>query len=148
MCLDARHCPRRRFIAEQLQVGCFFHVMDQRLTSAGGLLNEAALRELWRREGRQLTELDDLLDGGGLLSILCASQRWLPAFQFEPDGTPRMDVAAIAHELEGAMDTAEILAWFACGNASLDGMTPIACLRPRPNAVLEVARLDRFISSA
>ncbi|MBI3348087.1 MAG: hypothetical protein HY020_12870 [Burkholderiales bacterium] len=76
-------------------------------------------------------------------------QRWRPAFQLHPDGlTPRADVAVIAEELAVGMDAAEILAWFACRNASLDGETPIARLRTGLPAVLDAARLDRFIGSA
>jgi hypothetical protein len=107
------------------------------------------LRERWRQHGRPPQALDELLDGGRLRSITSRAQRWLPAFQLDANGlTPRADVAAIAEELAGGMDAAEILAWFACRNAALDGETPIARLRTGLPAVLDAARLDRFIGSA
>lgn len=148
MCIDASHCPRRLTTA-QTPSDDFFDLMSQRLAEEGGLIAEAALRDRWREQGRQPRDLDDLLDGDGLRSIKWGTQRWLPAFQLYPDGcTPRADVATVAEELEGAMDAAEILAWFACHNVSLNDETPIACLRTSLPAVLAAARLDRFIGSA
>jgi hypothetical protein len=147
MCVDAFHCPRRA--AAPASAGNFFDLMCQRLAAEGGLIAETALRERWRQHGRPPQALDELLDGGRLRSITSRAQRWLPAFQLDANGlTPRADVAAIAEELAGGMDAAEILAWFACRNAALDGETPIARLRAGLPAVLDAARLDRFIGSA
>ena len=147
MCLDAAHCPRQH--AAQAATEDFFGLMRRRLASEGGLIAETVLRERWKQQGRQLRELDDLLSRDRLRSITRGAQRWLPAFQLQADGcTPRADVAAIADELAGGMDTAEILAWFACRNAALDDETPIARLRAGMPAVLDAARLDRFIGSA
>lgn len=147
MCLDAAQCPRRP--AAPPPAEDFFGLMTRRLAAEGGLIAESALRVQWQRRGRQPRELDDLLSGNRLRSITRGSQRWLPAFQLHTDGcTPREDVALVAEELAGGMDTAEILAWFACRNAALDGETPIARLRTGLPAVLDAARLDRFIGSA
>ena len=148
MCFDATHCPRRT-TATQTSGDDFFGLMTQRFAPEGGLIPEARFRERWRQQGWQPQELDDLLRGDRLRSITQGSQRWLPAFQLHADGcTPRADVSVVAEELAGAMDAAEILAWFACRNAALDDETPIARLRTGLSAVLDVARLDRFIASA
>ncbi len=147
MCLNASHCPRRPSM--QPPAEDFFDLMRRRLSSEGGLIAETALREHWRQQGRPPQDLDELLDRDQLRSITWRAQRWLPVFQFHPDGlTPRADVAVIAGELAGGMDAAEILAWFACSNESLDGETPITRLRKGLLAVLDAARLDRFIGSA
>lgn len=147
MCLDATPCPRRP--SAQPPTEDFFGLMAQRLAAEGGFIAEAALREQWQRLGRRPRELDKLLREDRLHSIARGALRWLPAFQFHADGcTLRADVAVVAEELAGGMDTAEILAWFACSNAALDGETPIARLRTGLPAVLEAARLDRFIGSA
>jgi len=147
MCLDASHCPRRP--ASQPPAEDFLDLMRRRLAREGGLIAETALRERWRQHGRPPQDLDDLLDGDQLRGITWRSQRWLPAFQLHPDGlTPRADVAVIAAKLAGGMDAAEILAWFACRNASLDGETPIARLGTGLPTVIDAARLDRFIGSA
>jgi len=147
MCLHASHCPRQS--AAPASAANFFDLMCQRLVGEGGLIPETALRERWREYGRPSQALDELLDGGRLCSITSHAQRWLPAFQLDAnDLTPRADVAAIAEELAGGMDAAEILAWFACRNDALDGETPIARLRSGLPAVLDAARLDRFIGSA
>lgn len=147
MCLDAARCPHRP--TAQPPTEDFFGLMARRLATEGGLIAEAALREQWQQRGRRPRELDDLLSDNRLRSITRDSQRWLPAFQLDVDGcTPRADVATVAEELAGGMDTAEILAWFACRNAALDGETPIARLRTGLPAVLDAARLDRFINSA
>ena len=148
MCLEASHCPRR---PAAVPLGNdFLDLMRQRLAKEGGLIAETDLRKRWCEHGRPPQDMDDLLGGDRLRSITRDSQRWLPAFQLQPDGlTPRADVAVVAEELAGGMDAAEILAWFACRNASLDGETPIARLRTGPlPAVLDAARLDRFIGSA
>lgn len=147
MCLHASHCPRQS--AAPASAANFFDLMRQRLADEGGLIPETALRERWREYGRPSQALDELLDGDRLCSITSHAQRWLPAFQLDAnDLTPRADVAAIAEELAGGMDAAEILAWFACRNDALDGETPIARLRSGLPAVLDAARLDRFIGSA
>lgn len=147
MCLDASHCLRRP--AAQGAAEDYFDLMCQRLAGEGGLLSESALHERWRQHGWPPQALDALLATGRLCSITWREQRWLPAFQLSADGvTPRTDVAVVAEELAGGMDAAEILAWFACRNAALDGETPIARLRTGLPAVLDAARLDRFIGSA
>jgi len=147
MCLDASRCPRRQ--GAQQQTDRFFGLMNRRLAEEGGLIAEEALRERWRQQGREPRELAELLDGNRLCSLTRGAQRWVPAFLLHADGlTPRADVATIADELAGGMDTAEILAWFACRNASLGGETPIARLRTGLPGVLDAARLDRFIGSA
>lgn len=147
MCLDASQCPRRA--SAQPPTEDFFGLMRRRLAAQGGLIAEVALRQQWQQQGRPPSELDDLLSRDRLRSITRGSQRWLPAFQLHADGcTPRADVAVVAEELAGGMDNAEILAWFACRNTALDGQTPIARLRTGLPAVLDAARLDRFIGSA
>jgi hypothetical protein len=147
MCLDASHCPRQP--ATQPLAAAFLGLLSERLAVEGGLIAERVLRERWRHQGLAPRELDELLAGNRLRSVACGSQRWLPAFQLHADGvTPRADVAAVADELAGGMDANEILAWFACRNAALDGQTPIARLRTGLPAVLDAARLDRFICSA
>lgn len=148
MCFDPTHCPRRLAAAQALHDD-FFGLMSERLAKEGGLISEAALRERWRLQGRKPEEISDLLSSSLLRSITWSLQRWLPAFQLHADGcTPRGDVAVVASELGGAMDAAEILAWFACHNASLDNDTPLTRMRTSLPAVLDAARLDRFIVSA
>ena len=147
MCLDATHCPRRPTAPSSPDD--FFALMSRRLAAQGGLIAEAVLREQWQQRGRPQHELDESLSSDRLSSIRRGSQRWLPGFQLHADGcTPRAEVAVIAEELASGMDAAEILACFACRNASLDGETPIARLRTSLPAVLDAARLDSFICSA
>jgi hypothetical protein len=142
MCLAAHFPPRPVSSID------FFSSMAHRLSREGGLIAESELRERWRCQGRLSHELDDWLRLSRLRAISWSSQRWLPAFQFQPDGcTPREDVAVVADELDGAMDASEILAWFICTNESLDDETPLARLCTDLPTVLEAARLDRFICS-
>ena len=150
MCSVGALCFHRRGAAESAPDSDFFDVMQARLALVGGLIPEALLCTRWRRMGRPPQALTDCLDSGRLRSIArVPHHRWIPAFQLQVDGcTPREDVAVVADELEGAMDAAEILAWFACSNAALDGRTPLSRLRANLPAVLEAARLDRFIGSA
>ncbi len=71
----------------------------------------------------------------------------IPLFQFDLD---RMCVRAGMHsvcsELWGAMDSSELVLWFALPNAWLDGATPAKKMATDVGAVLNAARADRFIA--
>lgn len=71
----------------------------------------------------------------------------IPLFQFDLD---RMCIRAGMHsvcsELSGALDSAELVLWFALPNAWLGSATPAKTMAIDVGAVLDAARADRFIA--
>ena len=73
---------------------------------------------------------------------------WLPLFQFEP-GTLALREAPrrVIAELSPAFDGWSMATWFAEPNSWLDGARPVKRLDADLTAVLEAARVDRFIAA-
>jgi len=71
----------------------------------------------------------------------------IPLFQFDLD---RMCIRAGMHsvcsEFSGALDSAELVLWFALPNAWLNGATPAKTIAIDVGAVVDAARADRFIA--
>jgi hypothetical protein len=71
----------------------------------------------------------------------------IPLFQFDLDRMCfRAGMHSVCSEFSGAMDSAEIVLWFALPNAWLDGATPAKTMAIDVGAVLDAARADRFIA--
>ena len=73
---------------------------------------------------------------------------WLPLFQFE-QGTLALREAPrrVIAELSPAFDGWSMATWFAEPNSWLDGARPVKRLDADLTAVLEAARVDRFIAA-
>ena len=72
---------------------------------------------------------------------------WLPDFQFDARSSlPHPCVRRVVRELRGVYDDLEIADWFVRDNAFLDDRAPADVIGTRPEAVLDAARADRFIS--
>jgi hypothetical protein len=83
---------------------------------------------------------------GRLVCFEWDAQTWLPWFQFKHlDRLPDPAVGAACAELAGAYDEWELAQWFARPNALLAGCAPTDRLADDPDAVLQVARADRFV---
>lgn len=73
---------------------------------------------------------------------------WVPLFQFEPHRfILRDEVRRAIGELIHAFDDREIAQWFSCPSASLCWKSPAEAVRADPGAVLEAARLERFLAA-
>jgi len=144
MCTDLARCRFQRGSIQADGVASLLSELTRSLAPYGGLIPEDSLRSY----GVPVELVTGWMDQGRVRSISHGQKRWLPLFQLAERGRVlRVDVAAVADELQGAMDDFEILAWFARPNASLGDETPIECLERSVGAVTEVARLDRFLVS-
>ncbi len=52
----------------------------------------------------------------------------------------------MATELAGAFDAWDLCCWLAAPNSSLDDRAPLDVLESDPGAVLQAARVDRFVA--
>lgn len=72
---------------------------------------------------------------------------WLPLLQFDGvDMSLQPAMAQVAAELAGVFDAWELWCWLAAPNSSLDDRAPFDVLLNDPDAVLQAARVDRFIA--
>lgn len=72
----------------------------------------------------------------------------LPLFQFDFDaGRVSPAVGAVLAELRPVFDDWDLVSWFATPNALLDAALPMQCLDGDPAALIEAARIDRFIAA-
>jgi uncharacterized protein (DUF2384 family) len=55
-------------------------------------------------------------------------------------------MAQVAAELAGVFDARDLRSWLAAPNSSLDDRAPLDVLENDPGAVLQAARLDRFVA--
>lgn len=145
MCADPSHCPLRRHAQPTAWADDLDAQMRARLADAGGLTTAAELKS----HGLSARQLARWISEGRLRAIPSGTEQWIPLFQLNAARRGlRGDVAAVADELEGALDAQDILSWFICPNASLGDSTPLAQLPHQLHAVLQAARLDRFLASA
>jgi hypothetical protein len=114
----------------------------------GGLVdgNEVAER-LRRRNGSDLSSLARRIVGRELICFEWRGELWLPLLQFDPvDMSLQPALAQVAAELAAVFDAWELCCWLATPNSSLDDRAPLDVLEHDADAVLQAARLDRFIA--
>ena len=71
---------------------------------------------------------------------------FVPMFQFDlPDLTVRPESRRVLAELLPALDPWSLAVWFGQPNSSLHGQRPLDLLDSDLPAVLEVARMDRYV---
>ena len=71
----------------------------------------------------------------------------LPEFQFDAATLlPLPCVRRVVRELRDVYDDEELARWFVGDNASLGGRVPADVVEAEPDAVLQAARADRFVS--
>lgn len=81
------------------------------------------------------------------VSFVLDERLCVPAFQFAGDEPqPCVGVRAVVAELRGTLADEELACWFARANSWLGGLAPAEMVRCAPDAVLQAARADRFIS--
>jgi hypothetical protein len=145
MCADPSTCPLMRHLSSPDDEADFLFQMRVRLSDAGGLTTAEELKSL----GLPTFQLATWMTGGQLRAITSGAEQWIPVFQLTEERRGlRSDVAAVAAELDGAFDDRDILSWFAWPNSSLGDATPLEHLPDNLHAVLQAARLDRFLASA
>jgi hypothetical protein len=114
---------------------------------SGGLAtgHEIAAR-MERAQSRCLTTLGQRIAAGELISFLWSGNFWLPWFQFASDMQLTNVAEGVIRELGDVMDGWELTQWLAQPQPSLEGKAPIELVPARTPAVIEAARLARFIA--
>ena len=84
-----------------------------------------------------------------VIGFFWQSRTWLPLFQFNlPDMTLAPALGQILAELIPVYDPWELANWFSQPNPWLADCVPAEALEPDPLAVLQAARVCRFIANA
>lgn len=87
-----------------------------------------------------------LMVAGQVFSFAWLDTYWLPMFQFDPVGLGlRAESRAVLRELVEVLDGWSLAVWFVQPNTCLAGRSPLALLRSDLPAVLQAARLQRYV---
>ena len=115
----------------------------------GGILSGDSFAQLLRQGLDQpISTLARWIVDRDVVSFEVQGQIWLPMFQFEPPTLQvRHGVLTVVRELRSVFDDLELAEWFAHPNSFLGGQTPAVEVLRNEQAVLEVARLDRFVAA-
>jgi hypothetical protein len=122
--------------------------LPEAFRSSGGVVStDTLIMMLRRRSDQPISLLARWLVNRSVISFKSNGQTLLPTFQFDwLTGAVRPGVIGALAELRGAFDDDEIAAWFARPNSSLFGDSPVNLIDKDPAAVLEAARIDRFVA--
>jgi hypothetical protein len=122
--------------------------LSEAFRSSGGVVSTDVLTMMLRlRSDQPISLLARWLVNRDVISFNVNGQTLLPTFQFDwPTGTVRPGVLGALAELRDAFDDDEVAAWFAQPNSSLLGDSPVNLVDKNPAAVLEAARIDRFVA--
>lgn len=87
-----------------------------------------------------------MMVAGQVFSFAWLDTCWLPMFQFDPaDLGPRPEPLAVLRELVEVLDGWSLAVWFVQPNQCLDSRSPLALLHSDLPAVLQAARLQRYV---
>jgi hypothetical protein len=133
-------------LSVHLRVGV--SALPEAFCSSGGVVSTDTLTMLLRKRSDQpISLLARWLVDRDVISFTSNGQTLLPAFQFDwLTGAVRPGVLGALAELRGAFDDDEVAAWFAQPNSSLLGDSPVNLIDKDAAAVLEAARIDRFVA--
>ena len=117
---------------------------------SGGLSRAHSVAEwLASRCGQNVGTLARWMVRGEVLHFEWQSDSWLPMFQFHTTATtPHSVVGLVLKELEGVFDPWETAQWFARPSIALGGRMPADAVASDADAVLQVARFDRYLADA
>jgi hypothetical protein len=122
--------------------------MAQVYRRTGGLLSgdDLAMR-LRRRSTQPLSLVARWIVARDVVCIRWRSQTWLPSFQFDPtDMSLRREVSGVIDELAGIVQDWDLALWFSQPNPWLDNAIPVDVIDHEQPAVLNAARVARFIA--
>lgn len=124
----------------------FIELLD-RFRDSGGLANLAeveAMAAVRRRTG----SLGEAIAAHGVLAFGWQHTTWLPLFQFAAaDLSVRPALAAVLAELSPVFDRVTLARWFVQSNCSLGGRCPVQVVEVDAMAVIDAARIDRFVAA-
>jgi hypothetical protein len=115
---------------------------------SGGLMGDRELLQRLRDLGEEqpISKLARWIVDGSIVHLEDEAQMWFPRCQFAQDAAwVRPAVTSVLAELEGVLERPELALWFATPSPWLDNEAPADLLGTRPLAVIEAARIDRFL---
>ena len=117
---------------------------------SGGLARDKELISSSRRRcGFDAGTLASWIAEREVIGFLWQSRTWLPLFQFNlPDMTLAPALGQVLAELTPVYDAWELANWFSQPNPWLADCVPAEALESDPFAVLQAARVCRFIANA
>ena len=123
--------------------------MERSFLPTGGIVSGDGYSQLLRdRLDQPISTLARWIVYREVVSFEIDGQIWLPIFQFDPVNLHvRPGVLQVIHELRGVFDAWELAEWFGLPNSSLAGQTPASEVLRSGRAVLEAARIDRFVAA-
>jgi hypothetical protein len=133
--------------AESAALGQYL-AMARAYRRTGGLLSgdDLAMR-LRKRSTQPLSLVARWIVSREVVCLKWQTQTWLPLFQFDPaDMSLRSEVSGVVGELAGAMEDWDLALWFSQPNPWLDGAMPVDAIDSDQPAVLDAARVARFIA--
>jgi hypothetical protein len=125
-----------------------FAALRSALLRQGGCMPADAVCTLLRPHWDQpLSRVARWIAQRDVASVAWRGQLWLPLFQFERPSLDLVPAAAdVVRTLRGVYDDWELAEWFARPHDLLAGRCPAARLATDPCAVMDAARVDRFIN--
>lgn len=117
--------------------------------ASGGIMSGDRVIQLLRQDFDQpISTLARWIVDRDVVSFELQGQIWLPMFQFgTADRKVRPGVMHVIRELRAVFDDWELAEWFAQPNSSLRGEVPATVVLHDERAVLEAARVDRFVAA-
>ena len=127
-----------------------FVAMLNAYRGSGGLARDKELLSSSRRLcGFDASTLANWISGREVVRFFWQSRTWLPLFQFNSlDMTRAPALGQVLAELTPVYDDWELANWFSQPNPWLADCVPAEALEPDPLAVIEAARVCRFIANA
>lgn len=124
-----------------------FVALQQALRASGGLVRGEDLAMcLGHGQPGGHARLARLMVAGQVFSVGWLDTYWLPMFQFDPaDLGLRGESSAVLRELVDVLDGWSLALWFVQPSSCLAGRSPLSQLRRDLPAVLQAARLQRYV---
>ena len=140
--------PRfKRHVAVNSKDVVFVSMLPAFRATGGLATGDEVGAKLERLQHDGMSKLARSVAAGELICFDWHNSIWLPMFQFDPQ---TLEMTAVVHqifcELSGSMDGWEVTQWFARPHAALGNAMPIERLDISLEALLNAARLDRFIA--
>jgi len=125
-----------------------FLLMTRAFQATGGLCcGDDLAQRLGIYTGQPISKVARWIVSREVVSFQWNCQTMLPIFQFDPSGMRvRPNVVAILRELSDVFDDWGCAVWFAQPNVWLADRVPVDLMDTEALAVLDAARVDRFIA--
>lgn len=125
-----------------------FLEMELAFSASGGIAHsEEVVQRLRKAVEQPISLVARWIVDRRVVSFVWQSQTWLPMFQFDMStATLHPGVAEVMEELVSAFDDWDVAMWFVRPNAWLGDSMPVSVIDSDVRAVLDAARVDRFIA--